>query len=141
MANAEQWLTLLLRVTGGVMCLAAVPVFMPTNWMAACHAWLGLGAYPQQPVVEYLARATSGFYALTGALLALAARDVRRFGPVITVVAVGMLVMGVAVAGRMVLGEASFRLFAVADAVSACGCFAAVLWLQRLVRRRGGGAA
>jgi hypothetical protein len=42
---------------------------MPRAWMAAAHAALGLGDFPAGPIVAYLARSTSAFYAALGALL------------------------------------------------------------------------
>jgi hypothetical protein len=43
-------------------------VFVPLSWMDATHRWLGLGEMPTAPVVEYLARSVSAFYAVLGAL-------------------------------------------------------------------------
>jgi hypothetical protein len=74
----EQVLRLFLRIYGCVTGLAVVAVFMPRAWMAACHAWLGLGPFPEGPIVEYLARSLSAFYAMTGGLMWLASFGVRR---------------------------------------------------------------
>ena len=57
---------------------ALVPVVMPWSWMAATHRWLGLGEMPTTPVVEYLARSLSAFYALVGALCLAMASDLRH---------------------------------------------------------------
>jgi len=64
-------LVILFRYLLGIGSLfALVPVFMPVSWMAGTHRWLGLGEMPTGPIVEYLARSLSAFYALVGALLA-----------------------------------------------------------------------
>src|SRR5215471_14893606 len=68
MTNADKALVLLLRIVGVPALFALVAVFMPSSWMAATHRWLGLGEMPTGPVVEYLARSVSAFYALMGAL-------------------------------------------------------------------------
>jgi len=92
MTSAERMLRAFLRVGGTVCALAIVAVFMPREWMALCHERLGLDALPEAPIVEYLARSTSLFYAIFGIVLWLLARDVRRLGG--TIAAVGMGIMG-----------------------------------------------
>ena len=86
MTRAERLLVAFLRVGGTVCALATVAVFMPREWMAVCHERLGLGAFPDGPIVDYLARSTSMFYAILGVVLWLLSRDVRRFGGSITAV-------------------------------------------------------
>ena len=68
MTKTDKALVLLLRFVGVGSLFALVAVFMPVPWMAATHRWLGLGEMPTGPVVEYLARSLSAFYALVGAL-------------------------------------------------------------------------
>ena len=92
-------LVLLLRVGGGLACMAVFAIFLPTAWMAAIHQWLGLGEFPDAAVTQYLARSVSAFYAVFGGLAILASRDVRRFGPVITYLASVTMVFGVVITG------------------------------------------
>src|SRR5215471_12255409 len=68
MTKSDKVLVLLLRIVGVPALFALVAVFMPVSWMAATHRWLGLGEMPTGPVVEYLARSLSAFYAVTSAL-------------------------------------------------------------------------
>jgi hypothetical protein len=75
----ERWLRLLLRGTAVVMGSALIPAVMPLAWMDAVHQKLGMGPLPQGPVVEYLARTLSAFYAFHGGLLWIFAGDVRRY--------------------------------------------------------------
>ena len=72
---------ILLRVVGVGALFALAAVFMPLLWMAATHRWLGLGEMPTAPVVEYLARSLSAFYALFGALCLVVAADLERYRP------------------------------------------------------------
>jgi hypothetical protein len=58
-------------------------VFMPMSWMAATHRWLGLGEMPAGPIVEYLARSQSAFYALVGVLCLVMASDLDRYRPLV----------------------------------------------------------
>ncbi len=97
MNGSERILKLLLRLFGAATGLAIFAVFMPLSWMAACHERLGLGAMPAGPVVEYLARSVSAFYAILGGLLLLASSDVRRHAAVIAYVAVVCLLGGAGV--------------------------------------------
>jgi hypothetical protein len=61
--------------------------------MAAVHRRLGLGEMPTDPVVEYLARSLSAFYALFGAILLVAASDIERYRPLIRFLGVAVVLM------------------------------------------------
>ena len=65
------------------MLLALPAVFMPVEWMAAIHRWLGLGELPATPLVEYLARSTSALYVLLGSLFFVIAGDLRRYAAIV----------------------------------------------------------
>ena len=60
------------------MLLALVLVVAPRAWMEEMHIWLGLGVFPDTPIVWYLARSTSAFYAMMGGLYWLASYDMGR---------------------------------------------------------------
>lgn len=92
-------LVLLLRVGGVLACFAVLAIFLPTAWMAAVHRWLGLGEFPDAAVTQYLSRSVSAFYAMFGGLTILASLDLRRFGPVITYLAIAAMVFGVVITG------------------------------------------
>jgi len=76
--HAETALLLVLRFVGTVSLLATVAVFMPYDWMDRIHRLLGLGTLPAEPVVGYLARTLSAFYALVGGLLWVLSFDLHR---------------------------------------------------------------
>jgi len=95
MSRAERALKLILRVTGAVCMLAVVAVVMPRQWMAVTHEWLGVGTFPDGPIVEYLARSLSAFYAMLGGALWVVASDVRRFAPLLLYKALTGLAFGV----------------------------------------------
>ncbi len=59
--NPERVLKLILQINGAVMATALVAVFLPQDWMAAIHQWLGLGKFPEGIIVDYLARSLSAF--------------------------------------------------------------------------------
>ena len=52
-------LEVLLRAGGTILVTAFAAMLLPVDWMAATHEWLGLGAFPRAPVVDYLARSVS----------------------------------------------------------------------------------
>lgn len=89
--NAERLLKALLYAYGGICVVALFPFVMSQRWMAVVHEWLGMGALPDKPIVEYLARATSALCAFYGGLLFLLACDVRRYAAVITYQAIAMI--------------------------------------------------
>src|SRR6478672_8865079 len=92
-------LTVLLRLMGVGSLFALFAVVMPTSWMTATHRWLGLGEMPTAPVVEYLARSISAFYALLGALCLVMAADLERYRPLVRFLGAAQAVMGVAFLG------------------------------------------
>jgi len=99
-ALEQRLLIWLLRLFGGTTCLAVFAVLMPTEWMAATHEWLGAGAFPRAPIVEYLTRSISLLYAVHGGIILLASTDIRRYQTLITYLAVadgtlGLILIGV----------------------------------------------
>jgi hypothetical protein len=97
--RGDKLLTFLLRFFGVSALFALVAVVLPFSWMAATHRWLGLGEMPAAPVVEYLARSLSAFYALFGALCLMVASDLQRYRPLARFFGVAFAVMGVAALG------------------------------------------
>ena len=83
MAKSDKALVVLLRIVGVGALFALLAVVMPVSWMAATHGWLGLGEMPTGPVVEYLARSLSAFYAIMGALCLVLATDLERYRPLV----------------------------------------------------------
>src|SRR5262245_28993059 len=83
MTRADKALVFLLRFVGVPALFALVAVFMPVSWMVATHRWLGLGEMPTGPVVEYLARSVSAFYAIMGALCLVLTTDLERYRPLV----------------------------------------------------------
>src|SRR5438477_12490784 len=106
MNRAAKALTILLRVLGVGSLFALGAVLMPLSWMANIHRWLGLGEMPTAPVVEYLARSVSAFYALFGALCLVVAYDLERYRPLVrflgrAIALMGLVLLGVDLAARM----------------------------------------
>ena len=89
-------LTTVLRVGGGVLCLAAGAMLLPRETMVAINLWLGLTPLVDTPLVLYLARSTSGLYALRGLSYFIAASDPVRFRPFIVFIGATNVAFGVA---------------------------------------------
>ena len=83
---------------GGLDLLALAAVVHPRGWMAAAHAWLGLGGMPPGPLVGYLARSAAALYALHGATVLFVSRDVARYWRLIRLLAVLALCHGAVMA-------------------------------------------
>jgi hypothetical protein len=99
MTKSDRVLVLLLRFVGVGALFALVAVFMPVSWMAATHRWLGLGEMPTAPVVEYLARSLSAFYAVTGALCLVLTTDLERYRPLVRFLGVAFALMSLVLLG------------------------------------------
>jgi uncharacterized membrane protein len=135
MMRADRLLAWVLRLSGVMMLAALAAVFMPRAWMAYCHERLGFGAFPEAPIAEYLARLTSGLYALLGGLFLVVASDVRRHARVIVYLAVAVFAVAV---GMLALTPAMGMplWWSAADTASAVAMAVAVLVLQAMVRRQ-----
>lgn len=99
MTKQEQFLKTFLRVIGSVALLAIFAVVMPYSWMNAIHQWLGMGVLPDEPIVGYLARSTSVFYALLGALLWVVSCDLRRYRSLLCCIGGGTIFLGLVLLG------------------------------------------
>lgn len=92
-------LVFLLRLGGAVTCSAFLAIFLPTDWMADTHEWLGLGEFPRAPVVDYLARSIAALYGFHGVLLFIVARDPSRYRTIVQYVGVMNIVFGLLLTG------------------------------------------
>ena len=97
MARQERSFKLFLRAVGTVALLAVIAVVMPYSWMNAVHQWLGMGPLPPQPVVGYLARSTSAFYAILGGLMWVVSFDLRRHRPIVQYIGLVMILLGITI--------------------------------------------
>ena len=77
--NPEPALRFMLRFFGTMSLLAIPFIFVPYSVMDDIHQQLQLGTLPDEPIVGYLARSLSAFYALVGALFWKISFDLRRY--------------------------------------------------------------
>jgi hypothetical protein len=90
-------LVLLLRVAGIVTATAFLAIFLPVEWMASTHRWLGLGEFPRAPVVDYLARSIAALYGFHGVLLLLISGDPIRYRAIVWYAAIMNVLFGLIV--------------------------------------------
>jgi hypothetical protein len=83
MTRTHRQLAGFLRLNALILLSAVIPLFFPTEWMAAIHCGLGLGPFPSGPLTDYLTRSAAACYALHGGVLWLIGGDVRRYQPLI----------------------------------------------------------
>lgn len=96
MTRHERILKSLLRVIGTVALTAFFAVVMPYSWMDAIHRRLGMGTLPAEPIVGYLARSTSLFYAMIGGLMWVLSFDLHRHRLVLCYLGAAVIVFGIA---------------------------------------------
>jgi len=92
-------LKILLRLGGVITAAAFLAIFLPVEWMASAHEWLGLGEFPRAPVVDYLARSIAALYGFHGVLLLIIARDPARHRPIVRYAGVLNIVFGTLMTG------------------------------------------
>jgi hypothetical protein len=94
--TADQGLKWVLRIIGTSSLFALIFVAAPQSWMQSIHADLGMGPLPDAPVVGYLARSTSAFYAILGGLFWVVSFDLKRHRRVLSYLGTAMTLFGVA---------------------------------------------
>jgi hypothetical protein len=99
MTRSDKALVIVLCFVGVAGLFALVAVFMPMSWIAATHRRLGMGEIPTGPIVEYLVRSVSAFYALFGALCLVLAADLERYRPLVRFLGVAFALMSVVFLG------------------------------------------
>lgn len=83
MLDKQKTLVIFLRIAGSVEILAFIAVFMPRSWMEAGHSWLGLGIFPDGPLIDFLIRQSSYVYGMHGVIFWILSYDLKRFYPLI----------------------------------------------------------
>ncbi len=99
MTSRERFLQLFLRVIGTAALLALPCALMPFTWMDEIHRGLGMGQLPGGPIVGYLARSTSLFYALFGGLFWVLSFDLRQHRTVLCYLGTAMILFGMLLCG------------------------------------------
>jgi hypothetical protein len=92
-------LVFLLRLGAAITGSAFLAVFLPTEWMARIHEWLGLGDFPRVPIVDYLARSLAAFYGFHGVLLLIVSFDLDRYRAIIWFLAFMNVTFGLMLTG------------------------------------------
>ena len=96
MTKQERLFKLVLRIIGTAALFALFAVVMPYSWMNAIHQWLGMGELPSEPIVGYLARSTSAFYALLGGLMWVVSFDLKRHSRILIYLGIAIIFFGTA---------------------------------------------
>ena len=133
MNNSERALRILLRIGGVTMLLAFFAIFLPVRWMAVTHEWLGLGEFPQSPLVDYLSRSASLLYAWHGGLLLVISGNIRRYRPVLIYLGIATTVGGLILVGiDLHAGMPAYWTLWEGPPVTVIGCL--MIWLARRIR-------
>jgi len=90
-------IVVLLRIAGTVTVSAFLAIFLPVEWMASTHAWLGLGEFPRSPIVDYLTRTIAALYGFHGVLLLIVSTDPVRYRTIVSFIAAMNVIFGVIV--------------------------------------------
>ena len=119
-----------LRLLGGLDLLALVAVVMPLSWMSRINDYCGLGPLPDSPIVGYLARTSSGMYALHGTVLMFVSTDIHRYRQFIKFLAITLLLYGPILLG-IDLSIGMPLLWTLSEGPTCSGTGLLILWLQR----------
>jgi hypothetical protein len=134
MSRSEIAVVIIMRFMGVFALLAIFAVFFPYSWMNACHEYMGLGTLPDEPIVSYLARSLSAFYAVQGVIALCISSDIRRYRPLVTMWAVLVTSIGALMTWiDLVSGMPPSWTWSEGPPTIIVGL--AVLWLQRRIRQ------
>ena len=134
-STAEWAVVVILRIVGIAAILAIPAIFFPYSWMNAIHERLGLATLPDTPIVSYLARSLSLFYAVMGTITLFAARDIRQYRSFVILLSVLYMVTGTTLLGiDLYSGMPEFWTLAEGPFTIVIGVV--VLWLLRKQRSR-----
>ena len=118
---------------GSVTRPASVAIFLPVRWMAVTHEWLGLGEFPQSPLVDYLSRSASLLYAWHGGLLLVISGNVRRYRPVLIYLGIATTIGGLILLGiDLHAGMPAYWTLWEGPPVTVIGCL--MIWLALRIR-------
>ena len=129
MTSHDRVLQVLLRLVGTAGLLAIPFVLVPNAWMDVIHRELGLGPLPQGPIVGYLARSSSAFYAILGGLLWTISSDLRRHRLVLGYLGVAIVLFGLAMLA-VDFGQGMPLWWSLAEGPFNILCGAAFAWLS-----------
>lgn len=87
-------ITVCLRLLAILQILTGGIAVMPIAWIAAWHAWLGLGHLPDDPFLRYVVRGGAFVQGVIGILIWVIASDVVRYRPLVLTVGGIYLVSG-----------------------------------------------
>lgn len=89
----------LLRFDALVLTLAFVAIFLSDSFMATTHERLGLGVFPESPLVAYLTRSAAVLYGTRGLFVWLASTDLDRYRDLIVLIGVSNILIGALLVG------------------------------------------
>lgn len=131
---AELSIIVIMRVMAITGLLAIPAIFMPYSWMNACHQMMGLGQLPEAPIVSYLARSLSGFYALLSALMLVISFDIRSYHALVKCLALLLTVAGcVLLYIDLISGMPILWTWSEGPPILVIGLL--LLWLQRSIKQ------
>lgn len=134
MNKSERAIVIILRVIG-VSGLFAIPaIFLPYSWMNAIHEYLGLGTLPDAPIVSYLARSLSAFYAAVSAMILFVSFDIRRYRSFIGLWAVIIVFMGCVLLGIDITAGMPLN-WTLGEGPPTIVAGLVILWLQRKIEK------
>lgn len=88
-----------LKVCGITALFAIIFVFAPYKLMNSIYRLMEIGEMPSQPIVGYLARSTSWFYAVLGGLILITASDLKRYRVILLYIGIIQILFGLIIFG------------------------------------------
>ncbi len=135
MNKSELAIVIILRVVG-ICGLFAIPaIFLPYSWMNAIHDYLGLGELPDAPIVGYLARSLSAFYAIVSAITLFISFDIWHHRSLLRLWAIIVVITGFVLLG-IDLHAGMPTSWTVCEGPPTIATGLVVLWLERRIERR-----
>jgi hypothetical protein len=132
MNRSELGIVIILRVIGVCGLLAIPAIVLPYSWMNAIHDIVGLGELPDAPIVSYLARSLSAFYAIVSTITLFVSCDIRRYRSFVKLWAIIVIVTGFVLLGIDIAAEMPTS-WTASEGPPTIAIGLIVLWLQRKI--------
>ena len=117
----------------GISGLFAIPfIFVPFDLMNDIHESMGLGELPDAPVVSYLARSLSAFYALLSVIVLFTSFNIRRYRSLAKLLAIIFTLIGFVLLG-IDLNAGMPASWTWSEGPPAIATGLVLLWLQRRI--------
>jgi len=138
--KSELTILVFMRIMGIGGMLAVPAIFFPYSWMNSIHQFMGMGTMPDAPIVSYLARSLSAFYAVLGSFTFYISLDIRRHRSLVRLWALMVSLLSIVILGIDVTSGMPLS-WTLSEGPPTFAVGLTLLWCQRNINSSSAGSA